>query len=83
MHPIPAGTYHMLIDGTSDALARNGALAFNLEVRRGVTDLNNLWLALILIAIYPLISIFRRQMFEQSRWSASDYSPYRSSEDDD
>jgi hypothetical protein len=83
MHPLPAGTYHMLVDGTSDALARNGALAFDLEVRRGVTDLNNLWLALALIAVYPIITLFRRQMFEQSRWSSSDYSPYRSSEDDE
>jgi hypothetical protein len=83
MHPLPAGTYHMVVDGTSDALARNGALAFNLEVRRGVTDLNNLWLALALIGIYPLIAMFRHQMFEQSRWSSSDYSPYRSSEDDE
>lgn len=72
---VPAGTYRLLIDAESDQFAKDGQLPFNLTLRRGVNEMSNLWIALLLIAIYPAIVLFRRWSFESQRWSNSDYTP--------
>lgn len=72
---VPAGTYRLLIDADSDELAKNGQLPFSLTLRRGVSEIWNLWIALGLIALYPAFVFFRRWQFESSRYANSDYAP--------
>jgi len=72
---VPAGTYHLLIDAETDQFAKDGQLPFNLTLRRGVNETSNLWIALLLIAIFPAIVLFQRWSFESQRWSNSDYTP--------
>ncbi len=72
---VPAGTYRMVIDADSDAIQRDGQLPFRVDIHRGISDLSNLWLALLLIALYPAWVAFRVWSFESSRWSASDFTP--------
>jgi hypothetical protein len=72
---VPAGTYHLLIDAETDQFAKDGQLPFNLTLRRGVNETSNLWIALLLIATFPAIVLFRRWSFESQRWSNSDYTP--------
>jgi hypothetical protein len=72
---IPKGRYHLLIDAETDQFGKTNQLPFDLVIRNGVSEQSNLWIALLLIAIYPGIVLFRRWSFESLRWSNSDYTP--------
>ena len=68
---VPAGTYYLVIEyelGTDDA----AAVVDTLEVVRNPTVWSNFVLLLIFLAIFPLISRWRRNAFEARRWSESD-----------
>jgi hypothetical protein len=68
---VPAGTYYLVIEyelGSDDA----AAVVDTLEVVRNPTVWSNFVLLLIFLAIFPLISRWRRNAFEARRWSESD-----------
>jgi hypothetical protein len=72
---VPAGRYHLVIDAETDQFSKDGQLPFSLTVRRGLSEWSNLWIALLLIAIYPGIVLFRQWSFENQRWANSDFKP--------
>ncbi|MDV6333250.1 DUF4178 domain-containing protein [Asticcacaulis sp. 201] len=72
---VPAGRYHLVIDAETDQFSKDGQLPFSLTLRRGLTEWSNLWIALLLILIYPGIVLFRQWSFESQRWSNSDFKP--------
>ncbi|SBT10132.1 conserved hypothetical protein [Candidatus Accumulibacter aalborgensis] len=68
---IPAGTYYLVIEyelGTDNA----AAVVDTLEVVRNPTAWSNFVLLLIFLAIFPLLSRWRRNAFEARRWNESD-----------
>ena len=68
---IPAGTYYLVIEyelGTDNATA----VVDTLEVVRNPTAWSNFVLLLIFLAIFPLLSRWRRNAFEARRWNESD-----------
>jgi len=72
---LPKGRYRLMIDADSDAFSTYSQVPFSLELRTGMTDIWNLWAALLLLAIYPAWVAWRVWSFESARWSNSDYSP--------
>lgn len=69
---IPAGRYHINIYpefGTADK-------SFALTVKRDVAFYGNMWVTLLLLAIFPAVYFFLKRNFEKRRWAESDYSPY-------
>jgi hypothetical protein len=68
---VPPGKYYLVIEyelGTDNA----EAVVDTLEVVRNPTGWSNFLLLLIFLAIFPLVSRWRRSAFEARRWSESD-----------
>jgi hypothetical protein len=68
---VPAGTYYLVIEyelGTDNTVA----VADTLEVVRNPAGWSNFVLLLIFLAVFPLLSRWRRSAFEARRWSESD-----------
>ena len=70
---VPPGTYHLSIKYISPIRTK---WRYYLEVSRGVPIHKNLFWALALLAIYPIMLMFNRYKFNVRRWSNSDFSPY-------
>ncbi|HPU79073.1 DUF4178 domain-containing protein [Accumulibacter sp.] len=69
---VPPGTYYLVIDyelGPDSTLA----VADTLEVVRNPAGWSNFVLLLIFLAVFPLLSRWRRSAFEARRWSESDF----------
>jgi len=68
---VPAGTYHLVIEYElgSDS---SEAVVDTIEVVRNPTGWSNYVLLLLFLAIFPLLSRWRRNAFEARRWHASD-----------
>jgi hypothetical protein len=68
---VPPGNYYLVIEyelGTDNA----EAVVDTLEVVRNPTGWSNFLLLLIFLAVFPLVSRWRRNAFEARRWSESD-----------
>ena len=68
---VPAGTYYLVIEyelGTDNA----AAVVDTLEVVRNPAGWSNFVLVLIFLAVFPLLTRWRKNAFEARRWSASD-----------
>lgn len=71
---VPAGTYNLVVEG--DGGNANGrATAVSLNLVHDVAPWRNFWLALLAIATYPMLLLWRRSRFEAERWSESDFGP--------
>jgi hypothetical protein len=71
---VPAGTYNLVVEGAGGN-AHGQATAVNLNLVHDVAPWRNFWLALLAIATYPMLLIWRRTRFEADRWSESDFGP--------
>ncbi len=80
---IPKGRYHMLIDVDSDALKANGQLPYQIEVKRGATDLANIVVIFMLLLAWPVWAALRHWFYESARWSQSDYTASSALKTDD
>ncbi|MBI5640715.1 MAG: DUF4178 domain-containing protein [Nitrospirae bacterium] len=70
---VAGGRYHFVIQaGGSGAVAEKSLSIF---VRRGVVVWSNIFVALLLLGVYPLYVIWKNNRFELNRWSESDLSP--------
>jgi hypothetical protein len=71
---IPEGLYHLEVSPatTYPNLVSN----FTLSVRRGVAVYSGIFIILLLLCIYPIISYYQEKTFEYRRWQASDYTPF-------
>lgn len=72
MSSLPAGKYTLRIEGTLEGVQRPLPVAVKVEqnVSRGV----NFILAFIVLSLLPIISFFRKIIFESKRWSESMFS---------
>ena len=68
---LAAGTYALRLDPEGGAL--NHKTEYDITVRRDVAHTGWLWLALILLAIPPILTTLRAGSFETQRWQDSDY----------
>ncbi len=75
---VPEGRYHLLIYPA--AASGSPEKKFTITLRRGVVIWSNYFLALLLLAAYPLYACWRSSRFERDRWSDSDLSPYNGEE---
>jgi hypothetical protein len=78
---VPTGEYFLSVETTADAGIRT--MPLDLRVIRGGLFWSNFFLMLGLVCVYPITVLIRRNLFERSRWSESDYSPYASSDDNE
>ena len=69
MSSLPAGKYTLRVEGTWQTAAQPMPVSVKVEqnVVRGV----NFLLALIVLAIAPVLGLFRKITFESSRWKDS------------
>jgi len=70
---VPSGHYHLMYGVDSDVLQKGQPLPFDMVVKRDMPNGGNLFVALLLIIIYPLMLAFRIQSFETKRWENSDF----------
>ncbi len=72
MSSLPAGKYTLRVEGTLEGVQRPLPVAVKVEqnVSRGV----NFILAFIVLSLLPIISFFRKIIFESKRWSESMFS---------
>ena len=76
---VPPGEYFLTVETTADNNVRK--MPLSLRVMRGGLFWSNFFLMLGLVSFYPISVLIRRHLFERSRWSESDFSPYASSDD--
>ncbi|WP_421830640.1 DUF4178 domain-containing protein [Larkinella sp.] len=69
---IPSGRYHLNLYPSSEGKNR---VTFQLKVIQNPILYSNLFIMLALLAIYPIILFFQRNLFEQKRWAESDFGP--------
>jgi len=72
---IPAGTYFLQLQGTSDP-GLGGVKDFYVEGVYDVTSNRNLWFSLLLFSLWPAIAFFYSHYQEGERWRNSPYSKY-------
>lgn len=81
---VPSGTYHLNLEPSGPVNANpSDVIDISVKVTRGVVNWVNFLWALFLVLIYPIFYWLRTHNYEVQRWADSDYSPYRSSEDDE
>jgi len=78
---VPPGDYFMTVETSADATISK--MPIGVSVKRGGLFWSNFILMLGLVSIYPVTLLVRRNFFERSRWSESDYNPYASKSDDE
>lgn len=71
---LPAGTYHLAIEGEA-APELAGAATARTRVRRGGALWSNFFMLAALLAAFPIWTAVRRQSFETKRWMESDHPP--------
>ncbi len=66
---VPAGKYKLRVEATWEHWTR--PMPVRLKVEQGVVRGVNFWLAFILLAIVPVVTLIRKLSFESKRWSES------------
>jgi predicted RNA-binding Zn-ribbon protein involved in translation (DUF1610 family) len=74
---IPAGTYFLQLQGTRENNL-NKIPDFFVEVAYDVQNVRNVWLAIVLLLLWPVGKYLLIHYNEKRRWSNSPYSPYES-----
>jgi hypothetical protein len=72
---VPPGRYYLSIKTQIGGQSLRD-VNYSLILIQDVPVLSNLIISLILLGIFPIFKLMRRQSFEVQRWSTSDYSPY-------
>lgn len=87
---VPDGTYHMNIETTVAApqAQKPGTPPqprvrfFEMNLKRGVVSWSAFVLSILAILAYPLTVAMKKGSFEVKRWEDSDFSPYKTTEED-
>ncbi len=79
---LPAGTYHLAIEG-EPAPELSGAATARMTIRHGGARWSNFFLLLVFLAAFPIGTFLRHRGFETKRWMQSDHPPITSNDDDD
>jgi len=72
---VPPGRYYLSIKTQVGGKSVRD-IQYTMKLIQDVPVLSNLIISLIILAIFPIFKLMRRQSFEVQRWSTSDYSPY-------
>lgn len=72
---IPAGTYFLQMQGTREA-GFSGVRDFSVEAIYDVTNNRNLWFALLLFILWPLVKYLYSSYQENERWRNSPYAQF-------
>jgi predicted RNA-binding Zn-ribbon protein involved in translation (DUF1610 family) len=75
---VPPGRYFLRIGVDGDQ-----AVKYDVRLRRDAPSGTFWLLALLALAVPPVLALFRAGMFETQRWAESDYAPSGSDDDDD
>ncbi|MDF1503354.1 DUF4178 domain-containing protein [Roseisolibacter sp. H3M3-2] len=75
---VPGGRWFLRVEPSGDAAGRS--IAYTVRVRRDVPTLAYYLLALVALAVPPVVGTLRSASFETRRWAESDHAP--SSDDD-
>jgi len=78
MTNIPAGNYFLKIEGTRESSGFNKTPDFAVKVIYDRSDFRNLWFALLLMIIWPVLNYIVNSQTEKDRWTNSPYSNYLS-----
>ncbi|MFP5261635.1 MAG: DUF4178 domain-containing protein [Blastocatellia bacterium] len=73
---LPAGRYSLGFEARWEKWQQPAVVTIRVE--QGVPRLLHLFLALIAISVFPIITALRHYSFEKRRWEDSDYSPFSS-----
>jgi hypothetical protein len=76
---IPEGKYHINIYPEFSSYNHQ----FDITVYRDLPFYSNYWVTFLVISIFPIVYFIIRYQREVNRWRESDYSPYRSDDNDD
>lgn len=72
---VPAGTYFLQMQGTREA-GYSGVRDFSVEALYDVTNNRNLWFALLLFILWPLVKYLYSSYQENERWRNSPYAQF-------
>ncbi|MEP6491685.1 MAG: DUF4178 domain-containing protein [bacterium] len=70
---VPPGKYYLRVDPERDPADVNTPFSYTLSVRRDVPRLWPFLIALLLLAVPPVLAYFRELAFEFGRWKESDH----------
>ncbi|HYP52087.1 MAG TPA: DUF4178 domain-containing protein [Pyrinomonadaceae bacterium] len=77
---LPAGRYTMRLEAQWEKWEKPTPPQLAVRVEQGVPRFLNLFLALVVVSLLPLVVLFRHLGFERRRWADSAFNPYESSE---
>ncbi|GAB2828934.1 DUF4178 domain-containing protein [Ferruginibacter profundus] len=73
---VPAGKYFLEMEGARETNSAVKLNSFSAKVIYDVAAYRNLWFAIFLLLLWPVINYIRNQYTEKSRWQDSPYSNY-------
>jgi hypothetical protein len=76
---LPAGTYTMRLEAQWEKWNKQEPPQFTVRVEQGVASGFNFLLALIALAVPPILVAIKQFNFERRRWADSAFNPYDSS----
>ena len=71
--PLPAGTYYLTVDG--ETARGSPRVTSKLEIERDSPNWSNWILVQLFLALFPGLTLWRRNAFETRRWADSDVAP--------
>ena len=71
---VPPGEYQLSIETNADRSIR--LLPYKVSVRSGGVFISNFLASLLAVLIYPIYLLWRKNSFERTRWSDSNFTPY-------
>lgn len=74
---IPKGKYHLNLQALGNR-SNMSAVNFSVSITHGVLAWKNFFIFVGLLVLFPLLLWWRQRTFEMRRWADSDYSPFRS-----
>jgi Domain of unknown function (DUF4178) len=73
---IPAGNYFLQMDGSREVNSSAKLNSFSAKIIYDAPSYRNLWFAIFLLLLWPVINYIRNMYTEKSRWQDSAYSNY-------
>jgi hypothetical protein len=73
---IPAGNYFLQMDGSREVNSSVKLNSFSAKIIYDAPSYRNLWFAIFLLLLWPVINYIRNMYSEKSRWQDSAYSNY-------